>query len=311
MSLLRSLPALILAALALGSALPAFAGEQRRLKLGDAERGYYIHAPAGLPSNAPLVIMLHGAGGSGQHAAESYLWTQKSDQARFLLIAPDASPVLPDRRASFLLNPRVWNDGSGRAGAYVMASDDIGLRRALIDMAARQYGIDRKRIYVAGFSSGSSMTQRAGVEMAREIAAIAPAAGHLFQTDARLPRGLPVLYLLGDADPLAPYDGGDVKLPWGNKVTQYAPARLTPERWAAMDGCESKAQSRPYADVRLTRWTDCRDGAEVAFYVVEGMGHHWPGSERSDFMERRSGPSRNPFRAVDLMWGFFEKWRLP
>lgn len=289
----------------------AFAGEQRSLQLGDAERGYYIHAPGGLPRSAPLVIMLHGAGGSGEHAAETYLWTRKADEARFLLIAPDASPVLADRRANFLTNPRVWNDGSGRAGPNVTASDDIGMLRALIDMAERQYGIDRKRVYVAGFSSGSSMTQRVGVEMAREIAAIAPAAGYLFQTDASLPRGLPVLYLLGDADPLAPYDGGDVKLPWGNKVTSNPPARLNPELWATMDGCAAKAQSRPYAGVRLTRWTACRDGAEVAFYVVEGMGHHWPGSERSDFMERRSGPSKNPFRAVDLMWDFFQRWRLP
>lgn len=308
MATLRSLLPLVLA---LCAALPALAGEQRSLKLGKAERGYFVHAPAGLPDKAPLVIMLHGAGGNGRHAADSYLWTQKADQARFLLVAPDAAPVLPDRRANFLTNPRVWNDGSNRAGPNVTASDDIGLLRALIDMAARQYGIDRKRVYVAGFSSGSSMTQRAGVEMVREIAAIAPAAGHLFQGDARLTRGMPMLYLLGDSDPLAPYDGGDVRLPWGNKVTRYAPARLTPERWAAMDGCESKAQSRPYAEVRLTRWTGCRDGAEVAFYLVEGMGHHWPGSERPDFMERRSGPSKNPFRAVDLMWDFFEKFRLP
>lgn len=292
------------------AATAAQAGEERTLKLGAADRSYYIHVPGGLPKSPPLVIMLHGAGGSGKHAAESYGWVAKAEQARFLLIAPDASPVLADREPSFLRNPRAWNDGSGRAGPNVTGSDDIGFLRALIDQASRQYGIDRKRVYVAGFSSGSSMTQRAGIEMAKEIAAIAPAAGYLFQTDASLPRGLPVLYLLGDADPLAPYDGGEVKLPWGNKVTNNPPARLSPERWAAMDRCEAQSQSRPYAGVRLTRWTACRDGAEVAFYVVEGMGHHWPGSERGPVLERTSGPSKNPFRAVDLIWDFFQRWEL-
>ena len=107
--------------------------------------------------------MLHGAGGNGKHAAESYGWIGKADEARFLLIAPDASTVLADREANFLRNPRVWNDGSGRAGPNITASDDIGFLRALIDQAARQYGIDRKRVYVSGFSSGSSMTQRVGL----------------------------------------------------------------------------------------------------------------------------------------------------
>ncbi|MGE0153971.1 MAG: PHB depolymerase family esterase [Reyranellaceae bacterium] len=288
------------------------AGEQRSLTVGQAERSYYIHVPGGLPANAPLVIMLHGAGGSGQHAAEAYGWVRKADEARFLLIAPDASTVLADREASFLRNPRVWNDGSGRAGPNVTASDDIGFLRALIDQASRQYGIDRQRVYVSGFSSGSSMTQRAGLEMANEIAAIAPAAGDLFGKRAALPRGLPVLALVGDADPLAPWNGGEVVIPmWGSRSDSRPPFRANPEAWAAMNACGAQADTRPYAGVRLTRWTACRDNVEVAFYVVEGMGHHWPGSERGPLMERNSGPSKNPFRAVDLIWDFFGRWSLP
>jgi polyhydroxybutyrate depolymerase len=292
-------------------ALPAMAGEQRALTLGNTQRSYYIHAPAGLPQNAPLVIMLHGAGGSGKHAAESYGWIGKADEARFLLIAPDASPVLADREANFLRNPRVWNDSSGRAGPNIAASDDVGFLRALIDQAERQYRIDRRRVYVSGFSSGSSMSQRAGLEMAGEIAAIAPAAGDLFGKAAVLPRGLPVLMLVGDADPMAPWEGGEVSYVWGNRKDHKDPFRLNPERWATMNACREKTDSRPYAGVRLTRWQNCRDNVEVTFYAIEGMGHHWPGSERPRIMERHGGPSKDPFRAVDLMWDFFRRWSLP
>lgn len=298
--------------LATGLAFSAQAGEQRTLKFGGAERSYYIHAPSDLSRNAPLVIMLHGAGGSGKHAAESYGWVRKADEARFLLIAPDASTVLADREANFLRNPRAWNDGSGRAGPNITGSDDIGFLRALIDQASRQYGIDRKRVFVSGFSSGSSMTQRVGLEMTGEIAAIAPAAGDLFGKRANLPRGLPVLMMVGDADPLAPWEGGEVVIPmWGSRSAPRPPFRTNPEAWAAMDECRDKADSRPFEGVRLTRWTACRDKVEVAFYVVEGMGHHWPGSERGPLMERNSGPSKNPFRAVDLIWDFFRRWSLP
>ncbi len=302
---------LILALAAAALALPAMAGDQREIAVGPAKRSYFLHAPDGLRQNAPLVIMLHGAGGSGKHAAESYGWVRKADEVRFLLIAPDASAVLADREANFLRNPRVWNDGSGRAGPNVTSSDDIGFLRALIDQAARQYGIDRKRVYVSGFSSGSSMTQRVGLEMTSEVAAIAPAAGDLFGKRADLPRGLPVLTLVGDADPLAPWEGGEVVIPmWGSRSDPRPPFRTNPEAWAAMDQCREKADSRPYAGVRLTHWTACRDNVEVAFYVVEGMGHHWPGSERGPLMERSGGPSKNPFRAVDLIWDFFQRWSL-
>lgn len=300
-----------MALLAVALAAPAMAGEQREFAIGTAKRSYFVHAPDGLRQNTPLVIMLHGAGGSGKHAAESYGWVRKADEARFLLIAPDASAVFTDREASFLRNPRVWNDGSGRAGPNITGSDDIGFLRALIDQAARQYGIDRKRVYVSGFSSGSSMTQRVGLEMTNEIAAIAPAAGNLFGKRTDLPRGLPVVMIVGDADPLAPWDGGEVASPWGGNSKDIRPAfRANPEAWAAMDQCREKADSNPYAGVRLTRWSACRDNVEVAFYTIEGMGHHWPGSERGPLLERNGGPSKNPFRAVDLIWDFFQRWSL-
>jgi polyhydroxybutyrate depolymerase len=299
------------ALLVAGFAASAMAGEQRTLGVGTAQRGYYIHAPANLPQNASLVIMLHGAGGNGKHAAESYGWVSKADEARFLLIAPDASTALPNKEANFLRNPRAWNDSSGRGGPNITSSDDIGFLRTLIDEASRQYGIDRKRVYVTGFSSGSSMTQRVGVDMTSEIAAIAPVAGYLSARAPTLARGMPVIYILGDADPLAPYKGGAVQYPWGNRVDFMEPAGLIPARWAGFNACPESAASRPYEGVRLERWRNCRDGVEVAFYTIEGMGHHWPGSERGPLMERNSGPSKNPFRAVDLIWDFFRRWSLP
>jgi polyhydroxybutyrate depolymerase len=303
---------ILLGLLLAGLALSAQAGEQRTLTVGNAQRSYYIHAPANLPRNAPLVFMLHGAGGNGKHAAESYGWVAKADQSRFLLIAPDASTVFANQEPSLLRNPRAWNDGSNRGGPNISSSDDIGLLRALIDQAARQFGIDRKRVYVSGFSSGSSMTQRVGLEMTSEIAAIAPAAGDLFGKRATLPRGLPVLTLVGDADPLAPWNGGEVVIPmWNSRSDPRPPFRTNPEAWAAMNACPHPSETRPYDGVRLMRWQNCRDNVEVAFYVVEGMGHHWPGSERGPLMERNSGPSKNPFRAVDLIWDFFQRWSLP
>lgn len=302
-----------LVALTLASAIAgaAIAGQDQVIKVGGQARSFYVHVPDRLPKGAPLVFMLHGAGGHGRQAAENYGWIAKADQAKFVLVAPDAAPVFAGRDANFLTNPRVWNDGSGRAGENVTSSDDIGLIRALIVEMERRHGIDRARVYVSGFSSGSSMTQRIGVEMSGEIAAIAPGAGELMQKNATVRRALPVLYFVGDADPLAPYQGGEVRYPWGGRPQIREAARLQTAHWARINGCATPpGEQRIGANVRLTRWIKCRDGVEVAFYTIEGLGHHWPGSARNSSYERIAGPYVESFRAVDLIWDFFSRFRL-
>ena len=46
----------------------AQADEMRQLTVNGVRRTYYLHVPASLPSGAPLVIMLHGAGADGNGA---------------------------------------------------------------------------------------------------------------------------------------------------------------------------------------------------------------------------------------------------
>ena len=75
--------------------------------------------------------------------------------------------------------------------------------------------------------------------------AIAPAAGDLFGKTAVLPRGLPVLMLVGDADPMAPWEGGEVSYVWGDRKDHKDPFRLNPERWATMNACREKTPKEP------------------------------------------------------------------
>jgi polyhydroxybutyrate depolymerase len=305
--------ALIAALLMLGGlGVRASAAEIQHIVVGGVKRSYAIHLPATATNRlaVPLVFVLHGAGGQGDQALNIYKWIAKADSEGFIVVAPDATRVNPELPPSFLYNPTVWNDGSGRGGDAIRASDDVALIDALIEHIASRYPIDRRRIYATGFSSGASMVQRLGVERAKVLAAIAPVAGHLWSGEVRPERGISVLYLVGNADPLVPYEGGRSVLPWG-VVENSQPAKAVPQLWAGLDSCldaPRPLEARPH--VSAVVWINCRDRSEVVFYTIDGMGHQWPGGKRGVLPSVRVGDYSNAVDATDLIWAFFRRHSL-
>ena len=177
----------------------------RRLVVNGVERTYYLYVPDQLPSGAPLVIMLHGYGGDGRTAVRDVGWETEADLGRFVVAGPDASRTFPgatpDRR-----NRRSWNAGvAGEAGG-VEHSDDVGFIVAVIDDLARNVGIDRRRVYVAGFSSGGQMASRLGQEIADRLAAISMSASQVVLFPRPPSRGVSILFSAGDLDPVTPVE---------------------------------------------------------------------------------------------------------
>jgi polyhydroxybutyrate depolymerase len=118
-----------------------------------------------------------------------------------------------------------------------------------------------------------------------------------------------VFYLVGNADPLVPYDGGMTRTPWGG--SEMPPAKDVPTQWADLDSCTGlprPLESRPH--VTAVVWINCRDRAEVVFYTVEGMGHQWPGGKRGVLPSVWVGEYSNAVDATDLIWAFFRRHSL-
>ncbi|HJQ58280.1 MAG TPA: PHB depolymerase family esterase [Vineibacter sp.] len=298
---------LLLYCVSIGAAL---AGEMRTLRLGAVERTYYEHVPAGLKPGAPLVIMLHGAGGSGAFAVQRYRWQAKADAEGFVVVGPDATPAFADRPASFASNPRAWNDGSGRGTPHIRDSDDVGFIAALIDEQARRHGVDRARVYATGFSSGAGMTQRLGQELTGRIAAVAPVAGIMIALVPSLPRPMPVLYVSGDQDPLNPVEGGEIAMPWGGRYPKERLQTLM-ERWRVLNGCKGLPAITTAASLRIQSWTACRESVEVRYVLIHDHGHEWPGGERSRLPQRQVGPNNaGAYDATQEAWSFLRRWRL-
>jgi polyhydroxybutyrate depolymerase len=284
---------LVLISVACGSAAQA---DVRRLSVNGVKRTYHLHVPAGLPSGAPLVIMLHGAGADGQTALRDYGWTGQADMSRFVLAAPNASAIYADRSPG-PKNMRVWN--SGPAGIYpetIAKSDDVGFITAMIDDIMQNVGIDLRRVYVAGFSSGGYLANRIGQEIPKRVAAISTSASDLTLLGASPSRGVPVLFSAGDSDPITPIESGRVTAIWGGISFIKPSQRTLVDRWRTLNECPAGQAIPAPANVRIEVSGPCRDSSEVRYILMRGVGHQWP--------------TKDPIDLTQASWDFFKRFSL-
>jgi len=122
----------------------------------------------------PLVIVLHGGGGTGEDQVkltEGGLNTL-ADKEGFIVVYPDGFD-------------KHWNDGrSGEETGYRTQEeniDDVGFISSLISYFIKELNIDPKRVYVTGMSNGAMMSYRLACELTEKIAAVAPVAGNMPQ----------------------------------------------------------------------------------------------------------------------------------
>jgi polyhydroxybutyrate depolymerase len=294
---------LLLAALAGGRA-DAAGPAAHTLIVDGLTRTYTVYVPAGYNGQRPLpvVVMLHGAGATGAGVIAETGWGEKADREGFLAVFPDALRAVPTAPPAFLTNPQLWNDGSGRGQSFLGAVDDVRFLDVLLADLAKKYAIDNKAIFLTGFSSGASLAFRAAALLPDRFAAVAPVAGPCWPLPAGPPRrtALPTLFIAGTADPLNPLDGGKISLPWGDFV--QPPLLDGLQAWAARNGCPTGLQ--PVAGQAGLRVLACPGGLPLKAYLVEGLGHIWPGGE-PQFPAAYIGSDPGTLSATDVIWAFF------
>lgn len=262
-----------------------------RLQPGDYEltvvngvdrREVLLHLPPAYDGEErlPLLIVLHGGGGSAQQVRRSTGMDADADEYGFIVAYPNGS----GRLGSALLT---WNAGHCCGYAMESAVDDVGLLRVLIGSLVAHYAVDPARVYIAGMSNGGMMAQRAGAELADLVAGIAPVAasvGGQASAEAALFTPLApdspvaVIAFNGMADQHVLYEGG------------LSPMAIDPGRidlsvadslafWVAANGCNPLPSSttRARGNVLIETYADC-DGstAVVQVTIIDGQ-HAWPG----------------------------------
>lgn len=117
-------------------------GLRSELKL-DNVRGGTLYVPNGYKADVPmpLILWLHGAGGSGQ---VSDTLGSLADEFGYIVLAPDS---------------REWTWGA-ILGRW---EPDLEFIQKALQQTASRYTIDRRRIFVGGFSDGASFSLSLGI----------------------------------------------------------------------------------------------------------------------------------------------------
>lgn len=271
------------------------------LQFGGRDRSYQLHVPPAVAGPMPLVLVMHGGGGSAVPTIKMTRFDAQADQAGFLVVYPngtDRSRALLKRmgKSGFL----TWNAGTCCGYALVNHVDDVGFIRAVVKQVAHDYRIDPKRIYATGISNGGMMAYTLACEASDIFAAVGIVSGIITDTDCKPSHPVAVIDFHGSADQNVPLNGGV-----GNKAfikDNRPPVQNSIDFWVKADGCDSTPQESQQAKLDIKTYRGCRDGTAIAYYVIEGGGHAWPGGERLSRMLDKPSDAVN---ATNVMWQFF------
>jgi polyhydroxybutyrate depolymerase len=244
------------------------------------------------------VVSLHGFLSN----PESQAWITGShklaDQEGFLVAYPQGTSW-----------PQRWNaDTAWSAGA-----DDVQFFRDLLGDLASTAAVDRSRVYVNGLSNGGGMAVRIACQASDQVAAVGVVAAAVVDLQNCIPtHPVPLLAFHGTADPVVPYEGGDMRgrplregAAWTHAPTHFLGAEEWTARWAEGNGCAPEPESiPPQGDVRGVQYTHCNQGTNVILYTIEDGGHTWPGGPPIPIV----GKTSEAIDATEEMWRFFQTY---
>lgn len=271
-------------------------GQGHYLKLiwnGEGRRVLVHDPPDHEGRSLPLVLALHGTGGSGRLMALLSGLSRLADERGFRVAYPEA---LGEAGTENPARGAAWNVGPGLGCPLHPDVDDVAFLESVVDRVDRHGPVDPRRIYVAGFSNGARMAHRLAL-CAPWVAAIAAVAGAPVWGEAPV-RPVPTLMFHGTEDRHIPYHGGVG--PLGRRLAAL-PAPEAAARWAALMGCLEPPELDALEAHQLRLWTS--EACQVGLWTVAGMGHAWPGGR--PYAPGADAPAKD-LSAAHLIWAFFE-----
>ncbi len=303
------------------AAFNAVAAEGKWISGKQAEREYKLYVPASPADGpAPLVVMLHGCTQGPDTFAESTRMNAHAEGGRFLVLYPAQKLSANPTRCWNWFTPKNQARGSGEPAEIVQ----------MIEQVAREYPIDRKRVYVAGLSAGASMSAVLAACYPDVFAAAAIHDGTMYKAASSLVEAQKVMLTGKAPDPErlasdAWSCGGKRPLTvpvmvWhgqGDNVVNRNNAELIVRQFIALNDLADDGKPNGSAKQAFDTKSGQVDGGYaytvtsygprghplVEYYKVEKMGHAWSGGKDDLLFSDAKGPD-----ASGLMWNFFKQF---
>ena len=243
--------------------------ERYTMKNQGLEREYYLYRPEGLKAGAPLVIVLHGYGGSA-------------------LKGKKAMMDVADKNGFAVCYPQGIKDPKGKPGWNVrypsqegMKTDDVKFLIALSKELQKRFDLSPKNTFLTGMSNGGDIIYLIAMRAPKAFKAMASIAGLQFnwmETEYSYKHPLPFMEVHGTQDHTSEWLGDpENKGGWG----AYLPVPLAVHYWAAKNRCTVMqtdtlpAKAPGGRTVIAHRFTGGAGGSEVWLYEIVGGKHAW------------------------------------
>ncbi len=268
------------------------------LEVGSLERTFTVVLLSTYYSDQnsfPVLIAMHGGGGSAKKMEDSYGLKEKSEEEKYIIIYPDGV------QSEGILKVRTWNVGFCCEYAMEKNIDDVGFLSQMIDEVNRIYKSNSKRVYATGMSNGGMMAYRLGCEISNKIAAIAPVACTMVTISECKPKfSMPIIQFHSILDKNVPFNGGI-----GIRGINYPAVEKGIASWAAINDCKNIAKVlKDDQNFKLTEWTSCNSQTEIHYYLTKDGGHFWPGAP---IVRASADQPSKVLNANQLIFDFFRK----
>jgi polyhydroxybutyrate depolymerase len=246
-----------------------------------AGRAYCLDAPPdpGPGKALPLVVLLHGYGGSGQMQADYFGLDDQVASRGFLLAKPDGTS------SGFGLH---WNAFPACCATWTdnPKADDVDFLMAMVHDIESAYPVDPDRIYLIGHSNGAFMAYRMACDHADTFAGVVAVAGAVEPSLCHPSHPISIAAVHGTKDRMINPEGGRTAT---DPAHAYASLAETVGFWVKANRCagppvfagrddlvsDAYFRSRAVrgAETEIERATGCAGGSTVEQWKMEGAGH--------------------------------------
>lgn len=267
-------------------------------------REYFVHVPQKYnKSNAvPVVLMLHGTAQSGEQFYNISGWTEVGETENLITVFPTAMVqcIIDEGKQQNVTKWSSYTEGFTFCTG-VTPKDDLKFLNQVIDEIEGRFNVEKHQIYVVGFSNGSSMSARLGIEYSERLAAFV---GHLGVTPPVLPKRLiPNLWQEGTDDPhyTPMFDGKSMPMDFNQILAKpFMKSALN----IYMKTFKLDPKYTTGGNPNNVIWLDAKgtsgDPNNVfRLAIVKGLAHEYPNGKN------------HPLKGAELNWKWLKQFKLP